>query len=49
MCRDDGHLVPVAIDVRKKKGGPSTVYTPLDATELWKLVKEMFLSLDSGG
>lgn len=41
-------MVPVAIEVKKKKGGPSTVYTPLDTTELWKLVKEMFQSLDSG-
>ena len=40
--------MPVAIEVLKAKDGPSTVYTRQDTTELWRLVKFMFLSLDTG-
>ena len=40
--------MPVAIEVFRKKDGPSTVYTRQDTTELWRLVKFMFLSLDTG-
>ena len=46
--RGDGFLVPVAIEVLREKGGPSTVYTRGDVSELWGLAKFMFLSLDSG-
>ncbi len=48
MRRGDGYLVPVAIEVIREKGGPSTVYTRCDVSELWGLAKFMFLSLDSG-
>lgn len=46
--RDNGYLVPIAIELRKAKGEIGTVYTPYDAKELWQLAKEIIASLDCG-
>ena len=47
-CRDNGYMVPVAIELQKKLGQEGTVYTPYDVKELWQLAKEIISSLDCG-
>ena len=48
LCRDNGYLMPVAVEVRKEKGKNGAVYTPYDPKELWQLAKSIIASLDSG-
>lgn len=47
-CRENGSLMPVAIELQKEAGEAGTVYTPFDTTELWQLAKEIISSLDCG-
>lgn len=48
VCRENGSLLPVAIELQKVAGEAGTVYTPYDTTELWQLTKEIISSLDCG-
>eukprot|EP00879_Flechtneria_rotunda_P002517 GHRR01002715.1.p1 GENE.GHRR01002715.1~~GHRR01002715.1.p1 ORF type:complete len:939 (-),score=220.64 GHRR01002715.1:462-3278(-) len=46
--RDDGYLVPVAIELVSSKNQPATVYTPKSPWQVWQVAKAVFMSTDSG-
>lgn len=45
--RNDGHLVPVAIDLTAKTGEKPAVYTPASPATVWFVAKAIFKTLDS--